>query len=140
MMDQEIKRQWVDALRSGEYLQGRSVLCHIFPATRSGLGELIPERRTYCCLGVLCELAVKAGVLTPAQISQDDSTADDDGRMVLYADYSTYPPPVVQTWAGLTEQNPRVFTGVIGEHAGLANLNDQGSTFEQIAGWIDASL
>lgn len=40
-MDAELKKKWVDALRSGEYQQGRHAL-------RSGNG--------YCCLGVLCEV------------------------------------------------------------------------------------
>lgn len=40
-MNQEIKQKWIDALRSGEYQQGRGRLC--------GSGA-------FCCLGVLCDL------------------------------------------------------------------------------------
>lgn len=47
-MDQDIKKRWTDALRSGEYSQDRNWL-----ATSDG----------YCCLGVLCEIAVQDGVV-----------------------------------------------------------------------------
>jgi len=45
----EIKAQWVAALRSGEYVKGRNHL---------------QKDGKFCCLGVLCELAVKAGIVT----------------------------------------------------------------------------
>ena len=45
-MNQEVKKIWVEALRSGKYQQGRGKL------KRSD--DLKP---TYCCLGVLCEVA-----------------------------------------------------------------------------------
>ena len=41
-MNQDVKQQWIEALRGGEYKQGRGVL-------RSKEDE-------YCCLGVLCDL------------------------------------------------------------------------------------
>lgn len=40
-MNKEIKKQWIEALRSGKYKQGREYLC-------------VDE--TYCCLGVLCDI------------------------------------------------------------------------------------
>ena len=54
-MNKEVKKKWVDALRSGEYAQGRSSL---------------RDHDEYCCLGVLCELAVKEGVI-PAPTYSD---------------------------------------------------------------------
>lgn len=44
-MDEQIKKQWVEALRSGKYKQGKKCL-------RS-------ESDTYCCLGVLCDIKQK---------------------------------------------------------------------------------
>lgn len=38
------KTEWIEALRSGKYLQGKHVLHNIVA-------------NTYCCLGVLCKLA-----------------------------------------------------------------------------------
>lgn len=43
-MDPEIKKLWVEALRSGEYEQGRDMLKD-------------PADNKFCCLGVLCELS-----------------------------------------------------------------------------------
>ena len=54
-MNSEVKGQWTTALRSGEYEQGNGVLRTI--------------DNTYCCLGVLCELAVKANVIPVPVIS-----------------------------------------------------------------------
>lgn len=47
-MNPEIKARWLAALRSGEYIQGHQRL-------RDGDG--------YCCLGVLCEIAVADGIV-----------------------------------------------------------------------------
>ena len=41
-MNKEIAKSWVEALRSGEYTQGKNMLRY---------------RDNYCCLGVLCDLA-----------------------------------------------------------------------------------
>lgn len=41
-MPVRLKKKWIEALRSGDYMQGRSAL---------------NERGRFCCLGVLCEAA-----------------------------------------------------------------------------------
>lgn len=41
--------KWLNALESGEYQQGR--------------GKLRTKDNKFCCLGVLCDLAVKEGIL-----------------------------------------------------------------------------
>ena len=43
-MDKELRELWLEALRSGKYAQGRSVLYH-------------NDTNRYCCLGVLCKVA-----------------------------------------------------------------------------------
>ena len=47
-MNKKIKKKWVKALRSGEYVQGRQYLC-------------VPkgEYDEFCCLGVLCDLIAR---------------------------------------------------------------------------------
>lgn len=42
-MDVELKRKWVEALRSGEYKQG--------------VGYLRDDENHFCCLGVLCDIS-----------------------------------------------------------------------------------
>src|SRR5687767_1246645 len=122
-MDSSIKEQWVTALRSGEYDQGKGQL------SASG---------TYCCLGVLCELAVKAGVtkrFSPADaryptqlVSYGQGDGYDDGTV-------SYLPTEVAEWAGLHDTNP-VFEAQ-GMTMWLSNLNDAGSSFEEIADDIE---
>ncbi len=46
-MNEEIKRAWLTALRSGEYQQGRQAL---------------RRDNAFCCLGILCDLHRKAGL------------------------------------------------------------------------------
>jgi len=50
-MNPEVKAQWIEALESGEYTQGRGALTKVGP----------DGSRSHCCLGVLTDLAVKAG-------------------------------------------------------------------------------
>lgn len=84
-MNPEIKAEWIAALRSGDYTQGAFVL-------RSAKDE-------YCCLGVLCELAVKHEVIAPA-VPYESAAGEykyGDGE-----DWSTATlPKSVQDWAGL---------------------------------------
>jgi hypothetical protein len=41
-MNQELKQKWIEALRSGKYIQGQGALRSV-------------DEDEYCCLGVLCE-------------------------------------------------------------------------------------
>lgn len=55
IVNTEAIREWVAALRSGEYRQGNSYLKYISPFT---------HEFSYCCLGVACDLfAERAGVI-----------------------------------------------------------------------------
>ena len=45
-MNQELKQKWIDALRSGKYKQGTG-----------RLKQIINGESTFCCLGVLCDVA-----------------------------------------------------------------------------------
>ena len=49
-MNVEVKEKWLKALRGGEFKQGRERLCDL-------------DDNSYCCLGVLCEIAVAEGVI-----------------------------------------------------------------------------
>lgn len=114
-MNKRIKRQWVDALRSGKFKQGKGALCKV------ELDGVL----THCCLGVLCELAVEAGVTTAIQ-----------DRSRRRFDYGTYVlPEVVSEWAGLDRVDPYISeTGTAADH------NDNGDSFFRIADLIDKTL
>lgn len=116
-MNQDIKSQWITALRSGNYTQGQGYL-----ATETS------EGRQHCCLGVLCELAVEAGVIKPGQVTEP---------LVNFAGDIAYLPEVVAEWAGMDRY------GIVREDSGelivdVASMNDDNKSFEVIADAIKA--
>ena len=119
-MKSEIKKQWVEALRSGRYWQGNTLLRH---------------RRHFCCLGVLCDLAVKARL---------DVTVEKHGDEFLYDGEVFELPMSVSQWAGLDDQSPDIgaFDLDSGQYktTSLARINDNGATFKQIADLIEEQL
>jgi hypothetical protein len=96
-MDPEIRAQWAAALRSGDYQQ-TSGLLHRTIATSAG------KPAGYCCLGVLCDLAEKAGVVTSRIV--DSGVVSYGGTGATGSETSL--PAAVQAWAGLTHGDPRV--------------------------------
>lgn len=127
-MDQVVKREWIDALRSGAYRQGRRAL-----------HTVIDQQDEFCCLGVLCDLAFQAGVIS----------RELNGGIYMYGDQGAELPLEVQQWAGLEHADPPV------EHAEhdaqivsrwaasdntLAYLNDTGYDFGTIASLIEDQL
>ncbi len=121
-MNPEVKQMWVAALRSGEYEQGTL--------------RLRSHDDKYCCLGVLCDLAVKAGVDIRILSQGGEYTYDGDAVSL---------PDVVQEWAGLsdndndTPQDPMIETELYGSRQ-LSQLNDNKHSFEEIADLIDECL
>lgn len=147
-MRQDIKTRWVAELRSG-LPQTEGVL-----ATSKGTDD-IPEG--YCCLGVLCEVAVKDGVVSKYVCDSEDCPD------VEYDGEKSTLPAAVMDWAGLDESNPEIEFTVheaeeliekAGVSAGwaipgangkvsisLADLNDDFKlNFEEIADLIEERL
>jgi hypothetical protein len=136
-MNQDIKAQWVTALRSGNYAQTDGRLRKI--STRDGETE-----EGFCCLGVLCDLAVKAGVIsepTQATYNFEDSTII-DYQYGEEKEESILPKAVIE-WAELDSTSPFVFAPYTDGHgyykAELTELNDGGTGFAKIANLIEAS-
>jgi hypothetical protein len=122
----EVKKAWVQALRSGDYTQSTGRL-----RTEGG----------FCCLGVLCDLAVDAGI----------GKWNDELRFETPYESNPYDlPPAVSTWAGgkvsgreLTAEH--VSAAVDGENILVADLlvgfnDDHKFTFNQIADLIEDQL
>lgn len=128
-MKPEIKAKWLAALRSGEYLQGRDCL-------RSTRPDDVDD--AFCCLGVLCDLAAREGVV---EWDGTDAHYTDPQYGRGHWENNVLPLPVM-VWAGLAEDNPRVACNVGGyTSANVASLNDEhGCTFSEIADWIEVSL
>lgn len=124
-MNQEIKKQWVDALRSGKYKQTQS--------------QLHDRQGGYCCLGVLCDLHAQA-------------TGGNWTEHGYYMDQDEIVPIPVADWAGLQPNERRVSWNphklavhVIapekdGVSYNLTSLNDSGQTFAGIADVIEKHL
>lgn len=121
-MNPEIKKAWIAALRGDEYRRGEGGLCK---TSDEGRGD------SFCCLGVLCDLAVKAGLgewcdegLFRAWKSEDWGSSE----------AGILPKPVAD-WAGLDEPNP-----VVGS-ASLAQWNDsRHAPFSLIAELVESHL
>lgn len=110
-MNGDVKALWVEALRSGKYQQGTDYLHRLDD--------------TYCCLGVLCDLAVQYGqVDEPVQYGEIAYKygSDQFGNSIL--------PEEVQKWAGLPSADPHV------DESCLSALNDDGKSFNEIANLI----
>ena len=133
-MNSEIKQKWVNALRSGEYKQSsRGFLC---VTSEYGAG--------YCCLGVLCDLYVKEHNKEWAK-EYKEWTKRYNGRILDFEGEDQYPPQSVVEWAGLPDKNPSIeFSGEIDdcefEDPELSELNDEGISFNTIAGLIEQYL
>jgi hypothetical protein len=112
-MNPQIKQKWVSALRSGDYQQTK--------------GRLRKEDK-FCCLGVLCDLYAKENNV--------EWNLANNGHNYEFQHMVKFLPRSVVEWADLEYCNPPVND----EESTLANLNDSGSTFEQIADVIEHQL
>lgn len=126
-MYSEVRDAWVTALRSGRYLQAKSVLA---AKGKDGI--------RHCVLGVLCDLAADAGVCKRVVL--------DPNSLLHCIGYSEGPrvywlviPHAVAEWAGLPERHVAVpFNGKL---TALQALNDdEGLSFKQLADLIERHL
>lgn len=116
-MNKNIKEKWIDALESGEYVQGRSAL-------------RTPDDN-FCCLGVLCALYDQENK-SPISVSSY-WCQDVIGNWMFMGDRGTLP-QAVQDWAGLNHPAGRYDKGEF--HPWLSYDNDSGKTFKEIANII----
>lgn len=114
-MKVEIKKKWVDALRSGRYHQVREVLA-------------TPDNGR-CALGVLCDIAAEEGIVSRRESTGENNRGD---RIPCYAyDNWLYGlPGEIITWARLSLNDTCI----------IASMNDNGASFEEIAKWIEEKL
>lgn len=130
-MNPEIKRKWLEALRSGEYNQGSGAL---------------RKNGKFCCLGVLCDLHSKETGTNWIRNEEYPDTND------LYLGDTQYLDEKVMSWAGLCENDPQV--EITAEEAEeilinpdeipykvcISSLNDTGASFRVIANKIEEQL
>lgn len=103
-INKERLQLWLDALRSGDYLQGA--------------GSLRPSQDAYCCLGVLCDVYKR-------ETGNGEFDVDRQGFFVGGEFDDTQPPPLVLDWIG---NNYKDMFITLDEEAGLyksiVSLND----------------
>lgn len=149
-MNEQVKTMWVNALRSGEYKQGQNVL-HAY----NSVGE---ER--FCCLGVLCDLARKTGVVARSEEAKPNFPKIDDlntaGFSYGWEGAMVDLPHEVVDWAGLpkyddektddpyfNQGDPMLYVKDDEGTSGMKNvstLNDSGYSFSTIADLIEQQL
>ncbi len=126
----EVAEKWVKALRSSKYRQAVGTLREKNEAPNGKDG--------FCCLGVLCDLAVQEGAIPEPEYSEESGDYL-YGKKTKSAELL---PPAVVEWAGLSKVNPQVvdYEGEFGQSYGLtfSDLNDDyGFTFRKIATLIE---
>lgn len=135
----EIKEQWLIALRSGEYKQGEGRLKRII---ENSDGEA--EAR-YCCLGVLCDIAIQSGI--EIDVTETEPWPRLNGAMARGVSFNKQVsalPEAVQEWSGVGTygeiETPVQIEGRNHYYSDLAELNDSGHNFDEIADVIERKL
>lgn len=125
-MNEQVKKQWIEALRSGAYKQGEGTL---------------RRNDQYCCLGVLCDLYDKEHEnchWQPYDEDEDHNTFFDGNET-----NAQFLPLCVMRWAELDSGDPEVITEDDYDYETvdtLSNLNDTEHTFGTISDYIEEQL
>ena len=136
-MRAEIRKRWVEALRSGDYEQAQGAFVEGDPTGSR------PELDTrYCCLAVLTDLAIQDGLpglrWSGDGLEQLEEIETEDDRVV--EDWVPREdgdlPYVVWKWAGFDEPQYGGNPMIDGEPA-ISRNDDMGENFEQIADAIE---
>lgn len=114
----ETRKKWVEALRSGEYKQGRRYL-------RNSGNE-------FCCLGVLCDL------IDPERWSSKPTYGPSNSERV----YGYFDEGYENPNTAILPESLEDLVGINGVHYApdLMAMNDYGKNFREIADWIEEKL
>ena len=126
-MKKDIADAWVATLRSDLYAQGRDVLAN---ATRT----------KHCCLGVLCEIAIENGVEMEVAIEGAVGEYTNSHGVCMKYDGEGYRlPDAVRVWADMMFDDGRLYDEDTEDlpSDSLADLNDSGASFKEIADHIE---
>lgn len=121
-----VAQKWVEALRSGKYKQTKRVL-----TSTNAKGKVVG----HCCLGVLCTLAVQAGVIPPAKPKKLETYGERARYCHSYGRDVEVLPPKVRKWVGMKTSSGDwpVNSYTIDS---LTAKNDNGASFKKIANMI----
>lgn len=113
-MESNIKTLWIEALRSDDYSQGRDCL-----------KSTTADGTVHCCLGVLCEVDNITFREDENRYGIDYSIVD-----VYHNHHDALLPDFLLQKYGLTSD----------EQVQLADMNDMGTSFTEIADYIEKNL
>ena len=145
-MDTQTKTMWLEALRSGKYQQGEGRLCTV-ETVYDAADRLVLDTPRFCCLGVLAnELGFLETDFADPFLEVRARFEDATNAAML--------PSTLDSFLGLQDYAPRALIQLAWPdddadelaHDGvsisgvLANLNDQGKSFAEIADIIEANL
>lgn len=134
----ELRKQWLAALRSGNYKQGRNYLCR-YAETNNEDEE---AELTYCCLGVLLDLTKeRLDIKVNKEIDKNCVTFICGAELNGSAYYTTGVPDQVKELIGLRSREGRIHVESYNDYwpgcSSLAVMNDSGRTFQEIADYIE---
>lgn len=137
-IDRGVRAKWITALRSGEWGQTLGALrCIEWEAVSDGDGhvEAIVKDDSFCCLGVLCALETRLD--DPEDIIVVEAGDGECGKWETGVDaYDANDTDM--PWLGAVYGVSDKQSMVLGSY--LASMNDTGSTFAEIADWVEANL
>lgn len=113
-LPEDFKKRWLEALRSGQYEQGKNFL---------------QDKDKYCCLGVACRINHpnfnfdKIGLVAQYDSANDGFTFED----------ITIP----DILKGSYDRKDKDYSPTV---KNLVDMNDSGITFNEIAEWIERNL
>lgn len=133
-MNEQVKKDWMWWLRSGQYDQIAGTMC---AETKGG-------DNSFCCLGVLSNIhaetygrdcwdgpnITKNGTFRRTVKSADGSRVRRSITPLEYRGHQDGLPPAVMRWSGVSNSDQET----------LAKMNDFGKTFGQIADYIEKNL
>jgi len=119
-MKSEIKQRWIEALRSGDYEQGK---------------EYLNNHNRFCCLGVLCDLYSQ-----DCNVDWETDPHKITTLKTLFNEQDYLPMPVT-LWAGIVPKDKEnISTDIETSKGNLSWLNDSGATFGDIANIIEEEI
>lgn len=117
ILDPTFKAKWLEALRSGKFKQGKRRLCQ----------KNTDDQFEHCCLGVACE--VLNIPKEPCDVGSNNYKFTESN---LYG--TVYLGNLDMKYSELKPlQNDKIYSK-------LANMNDNGKSFDEIANWIEENL
>lgn len=122
-MKPEIKKRWIEALRSAQYTKARGRLCVIDnfnDVARVGQAQKAVCR--FCALGVLCDLAAKDNVVSWVETTTYSMAIPEEINGFKTLQATALPLPVM-LWAGLESEDPLI-EDLEGYPASITELND----------------